>query len=157
MHIRDNCHWTNLVFQLPNQHSDASKSGGSSYFAKSKNLLPSINLHQWVHFDFFFARNHWNTALSTFSFPPERIFFRLWLVLDFSRSDKIFPLFFSHVDTVFLDTPYFSETSLLLVTISKCFNALHSSSIVLIFRPVFDTIIEKLQLDKTAKKQIMFC
>ena len=79
-------------------------------------------------------------------------FFCLGFVLDFSRSDKVFPLFFSQAETKFLGKPYFSETSLLLIPSSKSFIALHFSSTVLFFRCLFGTIIEKIPIDKTSNQ-----
>ena len=96
-----------------------------------------------------FARNHGNIALPTSSYLPVRIFFRLGFVFDLSRSGKIFSLFPSYVETVFLCTPYFWKTSLLLMWFFKSFNVLHFSLTVLIYRCLYDDIIEKIQLDKT--------
>ena len=84
------------------------------------------------------------------------IFFCLGFVLDFSRSGKVFSLFFSHVETVFFGTTYFLETSYLLMLFSKSFNALNFSSTVLIFRCLFHAIIEKFQFDKPQTKQMFY-
>ena len=82
-------------------------------------------------------------ALSTSLYPAELIFFCLEFVLDFSRSGKIFSSFLRYEKTVFLGTSHFSETFLLFMLFSKSFNVLHFSSAVLIFRYLFDAIIEK--------------